>query len=70
MTTTKKLYYKAVRPDLTDFTTGRTTLVLGKWMPDIVGELRDLITPEQFDILTGPWVSVMGRTWEVISRPA
>ena len=26
--------------------------------------VRDLITPEQFDTLTGPWVSVMGRTWE------
>jgi hypothetical protein len=26
--------------------------------------VRDLITPEQFDVLTGPWVSVMGRTWE------
>ena len=26
--------------------------------------VRDLITPEQFDILTGPWVSVMGKTWE------
>ena len=26
--------------------------------------VRDLITTEQFDLLTGPWVSVMGRTWE------
>ena len=26
--------------------------------------VRDLIAPEQFDTLTGPWVSVMGRTWE------
>jgi len=26
--------------------------------------VRDLITSEQFDVLTGRWVSVMGRTWE------
>jgi hypothetical protein len=26
--------------------------------------VRDLITAEQFDTLTGPWVAVMGRTWE------
>jgi hypothetical protein len=25
---------------------------------------RDLLTPEQFALLTGPWVSVMGKTWE------
>jgi hypothetical protein len=33
---------------------------------DAAGALvvRDLITPEQFDVLTGPWVSVMGRSWE------
>ena len=30
--------------------------------------VRDLITPAQFDTLTGPWVSVMGRTWEVTTR--
>jgi hypothetical protein len=27
--------------------------------------VRDLITPEQFDAESEPWVSVMGRTWEV-----
>ena len=26
--------------------------------------VRDLITDEQFDTITYPWVSVMGRTWE------
>ena len=26
--------------------------------------VRDRITPEQFAILTGPWVKVMGETWE------
>jgi hypothetical protein len=26
--------------------------------------VRDLITPEQFAILTGPWASVIGATWE------
>jgi hypothetical protein len=29
--------------------------------------VRDLITPEQFDLLTGPWRSVMGATWEAAS---
>lgn len=29
--------------------------------------MRDSITPERFDILTAPWVSVMGKTWEAAS---
>jgi hypothetical protein len=33
------VYYKAVRPDLRDFTTGETRLILGEWMPDIQGPL-------------------------------
>jgi hypothetical protein len=32
-------FYKAVRPDCTDFTTGLTKLTLGEWMPDIRGRL-------------------------------
>lgn len=29
--------------------------------------VRDLITQEQFDLLTAPWVSVMGEAWGVAS---
>lgn len=28
--------------------------------------VRDLITAEQFDALTGPWVSVIGATWDEV----
>jgi hypothetical protein len=30
------------------------------WAAALACVVRDLITPEQFDILTGPWVSVVG----------
>ena len=33
------VYYKALRPDGTDFATGTTRPVLGQWMPPITGEL-------------------------------
>ncbi len=32
-------YYKAVRPDGTDFATGSTRPVVGAWMPEIEGDL-------------------------------
>jgi hypothetical protein len=34
------------------------------WYAALALVVRDLITPEHFDTLTAPWVSVMGRTWE------
>ena len=36
---TTAVYYKALRPDGTDFATGTTRPALGQWMPLITGEL-------------------------------
>lgn len=34
------------------------------WDTAIALIAKDIVTPEEFENLVAPWVSVMGRTWE------
>lgn len=54
-------YYKAVRPDGTDFATGTTRPVIGEWMPSIEGELE--ICARGYHVSTKPAETLVGGSW-------
>ena len=56
-----KVYYKAVRPDGTDFVTGTTRPVVGKWMPRIEGKL--VLCERGYHVSDEPGETLIGGSW-------
>ena len=54
-------YYKALRPDGTDFATGRTRPVLGEWMPKIEGLLS--ICERGYHVADAAAETLIGGSW-------
>jgi uncharacterized protein YceK len=57
----KKFYYKAVKPDGTDFATGRTKPVVGEWMPKIDGSL--VMCQRGYHVSDEPAETLIGGSW-------
>ena len=56
-----KVYYKAVRPDGTDFATGTTRPVVGEWMPRIEGRL--VLCERGYHVSDSPSETLIGGSW-------
>ena len=56
-----KVYYKAVRPDGTDFATGTTRPVVGEWMPRIEGKL--VLCERGYHVSDEPGETLIGGSW-------
>ena len=56
-----KVYYKAVRPDGTDFATGTTLPVVGEWMPRIEGKL--VLCARGYHVSDEPGETLIGGSW-------
>ena len=54
-------YYKAVRPDGTDFATGTTRPVVGEWMPRIKGHLK--LCKRGYHVSDVPAETLIGGSW-------
>ena len=54
-------YYKAVRPDGTDFATGTTRPVVGEWMPWIDGDLE--LCRRGYHVSDAPGETLIGGSW-------
>ena len=54
-------YYKAVRPDGTDFATGTTRPVVGEWMPRIKGRLK--LCKRGYHVSDVPAETLIGGSW-------
>ena len=54
-------YYKAVRPDGTDFATGKTRPVVGEWMPRIKGRL--VLCERGYHVSDAPAETLTGGSW-------
>ena len=54
-------YYKAVRPDGTDFATGTTRPVVGEWMPRIKGRLK--LCKHGYHVSDVPAETLIGGSW-------
>ena len=54
-------YYKAVRPDGTDFATGTTRPVIGEWMPRIKGHLK--LCKRGYHVSDVPAETLIGGSW-------
>ena len=54
-------YYKAVRPDGTDFATGTTRPVVGEWMPRIDGDLE--LCRRGYHVSDAPAETLIGGSW-------
>ena len=59
MRRTIKTYYKATRPGATSFYDAKDAAAGAAWLAAVALVVRDLISDEQFQILYGPWASVM-----------
>ena len=55
------VYYKAVRPDGTDFATGTTRPVVGEWMPRIEGKL--VLCARGYHVSDEPGETLIGGSW-------
>ena len=55
------VYYKALRPDGTDFATGTTRPVLGTWMPRITGEL--VLCKRGYHVSDAVAETLIGGSW-------
>ncbi len=56
-----RTYYKALRPDGTDFATGKTRPVLGEWMPKIKGEL--IVCQRGYHVADAAAETLIGGSW-------
>lgn len=56
-----RTYYKALRPDGTDFATGKTNPVLGEWMPKIEGLLS--ICEHGYHVADAAAETLIGGSW-------
>lgn len=56
-----RTYYKALRPDGTDFATGKTNPVLGEWMPKIEGLLS--ICERGYHVADAAAETLVGGSW-------
>jgi len=54
-------YYKALRPDGTDFATGTTKPRKGRWMPRIAGDL--IMCERGYHVADAPAETLIGGSW-------